>query len=96
MAQKFVRTAEMKEDLKFVALLLGGSLIISLATILSGAMISDSSNSSIQEVGYAVEVLGYLWVAGTVGVGVFLQSRMRHLHRPAPIEVTADSSASQS
>lgn len=74
------KNSALKEDQKFVTVLIGGSLLISLVTILIGNLLSGTGLSGIMEVGFAVEVLGWLWVAGTVGIAFMIQARMRQIY----------------
>lgn len=74
------KNSALKEDKKFVAVLIGGSLLISLVTILVGNLMSGTELTGIKEAGYAVEVLGWLWVAGTAGIAFMIQARMRQLY----------------
>lgn len=73
----------LKEDKKYIALLIGGSLLISLTTITVGNLLAGDANPIIAGTGNAVEVLGWLWVAGTVGIGIMVQARMRQIYGTA-------------
>lgn len=74
------KNSALQEDKKFVALLIGGSLLISLLTIGAGKLLAGTGLFGLVEIGYAVEVLGWLWVAGTAGIGLMIQARMRQLY----------------
>lgn len=70
----------LKEDKKYVALMIGGSLLISLFTIIFGTLLARNTNPIMAGTGNAVEVLGWLWVAGTIGISFMIQAQMRHVH----------------
>lgn len=74
-------TDDRKEDRKYLTLILGGSLIISLATILLGFFMSLSRNPLISEVGEATTIQGWIWVTGTAMMTTFLKVKMRNLYR---------------
>lgn len=76
-----------KEDLKYAAVIIGGGLLISLATILAGSLIALNDSPVIAAVGAGVTVLGWGWVAGTVGVAMMIRARMRQLYG-SPVRVT--------
>lgn len=69
-----------KEDLKYAAVIIGGSLLISFATILTGSLIALNDSPVIASIGNVVNVLGWVWVAGTVGVALMIRARMRQLY----------------
>jgi hypothetical protein len=75
-----------KEDLKYAAVIVGGSLLISLATILAGYLIALNDSPVIASIGNAVNVLGWVWVSGTVGVAMMIRARMRQLYG-TPVKV---------
>lgn len=79
---------ELKEDKKYLAILIGGSLLISLAAIIGGKLLSGTGMTGLVELGYAVEVLGWAWVAGTTAITLFIQARMRQLYETAPVRAT--------
>jgi hypothetical protein len=70
----------LKEDRKYIAILIGGSFLISLFTIIGGTLLGASDYSALAEVGFGVQVLGWMWVAGTFGIAMFIQARMRQLY----------------
>ena len=70
----------LKEDRKYIALMIGGSLLISLFTIIVGALLAGSANPIMAGTGYAVQTVGWLWVAGTIGIGFMIQARMRQIN----------------
>jgi hypothetical protein len=81
-------TDERKEDRKYLTLILGGSLIISLATLLIGSILSLSKNLLLSEVGEATTIQGWIWVAGTVTMTGFINMRMHNLYtKPEAVEV---------
>jgi hypothetical protein len=68
------------EDLKFAAVIIGGSLLISFATILTGSLIALNDSPVIASIGNVVNVLGWVWAAGTFGVALMIRARMRQLY----------------
>ena len=49
----------LKEDKKYLAILIGGSLLISLFTILVGTLLAGNTNTAIAATGSAAQVLGW-------------------------------------
>lgn len=74
-------TDDRKEDRKYLTLILGGSLIISLATILVGFFMSLSRNPLISEVGEATTIQGWIWVTGTAMMTMFFRKNLRSFYR---------------
>jgi hypothetical protein len=71
---------DQKEDLKYSAVIVGGNLLISLATILAGSLIALNDSPVIAFIGNVVNGLGWFWVAGTVGVAMVIRARMHQLY----------------
>lgn len=70
----------LKQDKKFVAVIAGGALLISLAVILVGTLLAASDNAVVAGIGAVVDVLGWLTVAGTTGVTLMIQARMKQIY----------------
>lgn len=73
-------TDDRKEDRKYLTLILGGSLIISLATLLTGSLLSMSKNEILAGIGEATVIQGFMWIAGTVMMTVIVKMKMRNLY----------------
>lgn len=69
-----------KEDKKYVAFMIGGSLLVSLFTIIVGTLLAVNAHPIMAGTGHAVQALGWLWAAGTIGISFMIQARMRQLH----------------
>jgi hypothetical protein len=78
-------TDDRKEDRKYLTLILGGSLIISLATLLTGSLLSMSKNEMVAGVGEATVIQGFMWVAGTAMMTVMVKMKMRNLYNEGNI-----------
>lgn len=73
-------TDDRKEDRKYLTLILGGSLIISLATLLTGSLLSMSKNEMLAGVGEATVIQGFMWIAGTAMMALVVKMKMRNLY----------------
>jgi hypothetical protein len=73
---------DLNDDKKYLAIILGGSFLISLFTILAGNLLAGAvSGSTLSEVGEGVAALGWLWVVGTFVTGLYLQARMTQFRK---------------
>lgn len=69
-----------KEDMKYAAVIVGGSLLISLITVVIGSLISLNDSPVLVAIGTVVNILGWVWVAGSLGVALMIRARMRQLY----------------
>lgn len=72
---------DLQEDKKYTALIIGGSFLISLVTIITGHLLANTNGSFLSELGYGVTVLGYTWVLGTFLMGLYIQARMNQFKK---------------
>lgn len=80
----------LNEDRNYLAVMIGVSLLVSLFVMGVGSVLAGSGNATLAVVGTALTVLSWLWVAGTVGLSLLAQARMRQLYgRVAPVRVLA-------
>lgn len=70
-----------KKDKKHIAILVGGSFLVSLVTVIVGTLLAGNANPVMAGTGYAVQALGWFWVAGTVGISLMAQAQMRQFYR---------------
>ena len=81
MSENIVTAEELKEDHKFAALIIGGSLAISLITVIIGQAVLTGSGPVAQWVGNGITFLGAMWIVGSTLMGLFIGTQMRNLQK---------------
>lgn len=79
------QAAELNRDKKYIALIVGGSFLISFLTILIGGNLASTASFAV--IGNGITILGWVWAFGSFMTGLYLHNRYKMFKRLKPVHI---------